>query len=168
MTHIHLFRSGSPNDRSCSCGVLASEECPAGHPRRNYWSQGRRRCRECERLRSVERRSLETPEQADNRAKKNLERVQKYYHEARREAIARYGPSCKCCGESNYAFLTLDHINNDGNVHRKTVNASNLPGWLKRNGWPTNLVQTLCYNCNCAKAQNGGVCPHGSNLLVEQ
>src|ERR1700690_1237472 len=36
--------------------------------------------------------------------------------------FAAYGGYvCACCGEMEKAFLTLDHLNNDGNKHRKQV-----------------------------------------------
>ncbi len=34
---------------------------------------------------------------------------------------AHYGQRCACCGETEPAFLAIDHVNNDGNVHRKKV-----------------------------------------------
>ncbi len=68
---------------------------------------------------------------------------------------------CKCCGESIERFLTIDHINNDGREHRKTNNEArkNLYKWLIKNNYPDGF-QVLCYNCNCGKALNNGVCPH--------
>jgi hypothetical protein len=71
-----------------------------------------------------------------------------------------YGIKCACCGESNRAFLTLDHVNNDGKEDR-----------AKASGWATiyrraireqdkSKYQILCYNCNLGKSRNGGVCPH--------
>src|SRR3989442_12559185 len=36
-------------------------------------------------------------------------------HRERREALLNhYGRTCRCCGEGNTFFLTIDHINNDG------------------------------------------------------
>lgn len=72
------------------------------------------------------------------------------------------GPVCKCCGEGNIFFLTLDHVNNDGAEHRREtggVTGKNLAWWLKKNGYPPGF-QVLCFNCNCGRARNGGVCPH--------
>lgn len=65
-------------------------------------------------------------------------------------------PRCACCNESDDRFLTVDHINNDGAEHRKSV--SNIYSWLVRNGFPDGF-QILCYNCNCAKGIYGE-CPH--------
>lgn len=78
-------------------------------------------------------------------------------------AIKHYGGKCKCCGESRYIFLTLDHINNDGAAHRKFLRlkgtgSHNPYVWLRQNGYP-DTFQVLCFKCNCAKGKLG-FCPH--------
>lgn len=73
--------------------------------------------------------------------------------------VDHYGARCACCGEVERAFLTLDHINNDGNAHRKEVGKSyQMYSWIKRNGFPP-IFQVLCWNCNLAK-HILGACPH--------
>ncbi len=69
-------------------------------------------------------------------------------------------PYCKCCGERELVFLVLDHINNDGSQHRKTLitGGRSLYRWAIANDFPNNL-QVLCHNCNWAK-QVLGSCPH--------
>jgi len=75
-------------------------------------------------------------------------------------AYAAYGGyRCKCCGETLEAFLSLDHVNNDGAAHRKQTDRRKLYKWLQREGYPPGF-QVLCMNCNFGKARNGGVCPH--------
>lgn len=88
------------------------------------------------------------------------------------EVLSHYGgspPRCACCGETDLAFLTISHVNNDGSEHRKgLMNGStrNPMGtvfyhWLKRNDFPSDPPLIVeCYNCNCGKRCNGGVCPH--------
>ena len=78
------------------------------------------------------------------------------------------GYICKCCGESNSAFLVLDHVNGNGNKHRKEIGTSstNLQLWLKKNNYPEGF-QVLCYNCNNAKYYKG-ICPHKTILLAER
>ena len=77
-----------------------------------------------------------------------------------REAVLdHYGRRCACCGETQVVFLTVDHVNNDGAEHRKTVHASAIYRWLLRSGFPPGF-QILCFNCNCGKQRNGGTCPH--------
>ena len=76
------------------------------------------------------------------------------------EVLEHYGNVCVCCGESVSQFLTLDHINNDGAEQRKTTGSgTNFYLWAKRSGYPDDL-EVLCFNCNCGRQVNGGVCPH--------
>lgn len=80
----------------------------------------------------------------------------------RKEVHGAYGDKCQCCGEQNTKFLTLDHINNDGASHRKTLTSNGgaaLLRWAIKNNYPHSL-QLLCYNCNCGRFRNDGVCPH--------
>lgn len=80
----------------------------------------------------------------------------------KREVFEVYGLTCACCDEPNMAFLTIDHVNNDGAAHRKELGCSSgakFYYWLKTNNWPRGF-QTLCFNCNLGKYQNGGICPH--------
>lgn len=76
----------------------------------------------------------------------------------RTEALEAYGKQCACCGEDEVAFLVINHIENNGAEHRREIGTGNLYGWLKSNKFPTGF-QTLCWNCNAAKAIYG-VCPH--------
>lgn len=71
-------------------------------------------------------------------------------------------PVCACCGDANYAFLTIDHIEGGGNRHsqerKKNGEHQNLYTWLIANEFPVGF-RVLCYNCNCARG-NYGYCPH--------
>ena len=91
------------------------------------------------------------------------------------EVIAAYGYKCVCCGESEPKFLSIDHIFNDGAEHRRQLveqgvlkkapyghimyGSDKMYRWLKRQGYPKDRFQLLCYNCNCAKGF-WGKCPH--------
>jgi len=69
---------------------------------------------------------------------------------------------CACCGEKTFDFLCVDHVNNDGNEHRKTRGTGlGFYAWIIRNNFPGGL-QILCMNCNWGKVRNGGMCPHKS------
>lgn len=83
------------------------------------------------------------------------------HQELKSVVVLAYSPngSCQCCGETDLRFLQIDHINEDGNVHRKTVKASSLYSWLKEHNFP-NGFQVLCASCNLGKSLNNGVCPH--------
>ena len=81
-----------------------------------------------------------------------------------------YGNKCVCCGEDKLEFLTIDHINNDGAKQRKEAFGTNRTGgggmyiWLLSHGLPLGY-QTLCWNCNLAKA-NYDVCPHKKDAML--
>ena len=91
-----------------------------------------------------------------------LESNKRYRQNKRLEILEHYGKICKCCGETQLEFLTIDHINNDGAQHRRDLGkgASSYNVWLDiiRNGFPPDF-QILCMNCNWAKGKYGK-CPH--------
>ncbi len=78
----------------------------------------------------------------------------------RDQVYAAYGGYiCACCGETERAFLSVDHINNDGAEHRRKLKYScQFYGWLVRNKFPKGF-QILCMNCQWGK-RNGRTCPH--------
>jgi hypothetical protein len=72
-------------------------------------------------------------------------------------------PHCQCVGGCDIeaiGFLTIDHIENGGKLHRKDVGWGwKFYLWLKRNGYPPGF-RVLCFNCNSGRQINGGICPH--------
>ena len=79
----------------------------------------------------------------------------------RLKMIEAYGGACACCGESEPRFLSIDHVNNDGNARRREgeLTGAELYRWLRDNGWPKDDYQLLCMNCNFSKG-HFGECPH--------
>lgn len=78
------------------------------------------------------------------------------------ELIQAYGGKCKCCGETETAFLTLDHIGGGGSEHRRSFEGNHVRKMrqeLKAGGWPTDKYRLLCMNCNFA-TKHGKTCPH--------
>jgi len=65
---------------------------------------------------------------------------------------------CNCCGEGQYEFLCIDHIDSNGNTHRREVKTNTIYQWLITNYYPDGF-QVLCHNCNMAKGFYGQ-CPH--------
>ena len=91
------------------------------------------------------------------------------YPKAKLAALSYYGngnPKCVCCGEYRIKFLTIDHKNNDGYLHRKDKSTVLIYYWLKRKNYPEGY-QTLCFNCNSGRALNSGICPHEEELTVQ-
>jgi hypothetical protein len=76
-----------------------------------------------------------------------------------------YGRECACCGEIEMLFLSIDHINGDGAIHRKEIGKSPdaLYRWIVKNNFP-DTFEILCRNCNWGRHANHGTCPH---LLVD-
>ena len=113
-------------------------------------------CRDC-----TNRNSKEWKER--NRLKINAYN-RKYHQKVKEDTLKKYGGKCKCCGETQMEFLSIDHVNGGGNIHRRKIKAegggtASMYRWLKKNGYPKKGFQVLCYNCNLAKGFYGE-CPH--------
>jgi hypothetical protein len=94
------------------------------------------------------------------------ENSKRYCNKIRKTVIEHYGNKCECCGEDTYQFLTVDHINNNGNKERKKFNGSrNILINIIRNNFPSGY-RILCFNCNCGRQINGGTCPHKARPIV--
>ena len=149
----------------CRCGKSRREgyaqcaECVAGNQRdikkRNAKRREKGLCLQCGRERTGKEAKCATCRQI---AVRHLQKL-------KREVIAAYGGKCQCCGETEPAFLTIDHVNDDGASHRKAIGRARVYHWLKKHGYPKDGFQLLCFNCNCGRRVNGGVCPHISALI---
>jgi len=83
-----------------------------------------------------------------------------YRKQLKEKLVAGYGGACRCCNQKEVAFLTIDHINNNGAEERRNGHRTSTALYrrLVRNNFPGGY-QLLCWNCNAAKQYNGG-CPH--------
>ncbi len=94
---------------------------------------------------------------------------QRRYEALRRVVLERYSSGdlrCACCGESQFEFLTLDHVNNDGKQHRRRCGtAQGVYRDLAMREFPAGM-RVLCFNCNIGRAASG-VCPHLSTAAAE-
>lgn len=112
------------------------------------------RRRDPERFRRYDKQKRERHRQAIYARHKN------WRDHLRLEMVKSYGGYCVCCGETEHAFLTLDHIQRDGAEHRRRrATAPGIWSELKQLGWPKDKYQLLCMNCNWAKRM-GDLCPH--------
>ena len=71
------------------------------------------------------------------------------YSNARRNALEILGGICAECNESEIEFLTIDHVNNDGNLevkHHKQIFFDIIKGRSDNSRF-----QVLCRNCNSGK-----------------
>ncbi len=99
---------------------------------------------------------------ATNRARVN--EVRRSTNSERRKTLRdavfeKYGRECDCCGEKDFRFLTVDHVNGGGNKEVAQIGNMGLLRRLAKE--PKNSAyRILCYNCNCGRKNYDGVCPH--------
>ena len=92
-----------------------------------------------------------------------LEAKRSYWKNQRLHVLLHYSNGtlqCACCGETEYKFMSLDHIHGHGNTQRRQLKTNYLLSWLIKNSFPEGY-QVLCHNCNLAKGFYGQ-CPHRS------
>lgn len=127
-----------------SCFVCGTEENLCNRPNSTYKGRSYWFCRECK-----------------------SDRVKKYYDKKRELVFSEYGEVCFCCREVEQKFLSIDHVNNDGNLDRwpsgSRVVGVQLYSRIVKEGFPKKY-QLLCMNCNFGKRMNGGVCPHNDSV----
>lgn len=82
----------------------------------------------------------------------------RYRLQVRMAALAFYGGSCACCGETEPKFLAIDHIGGGGTQHRRTTKITEMARWLKQHQYPPGF-RVVCHNCNLARGFYGA-CPH--------
>jgi len=84
--------------------------------------------------------------------------------ELREKIISHYSNGlnkCECCGENHFEFLQIDHLNGNGEIHRKEIKRSAGEAfytWLIKNNYPDGY-RVLCSNCNQSLGMYG-YCPH--------
>jgi hypothetical protein len=118
-------------------------------------------CKEC--TRKLRYAYVHSDRWKEIRRRDNISKT-KHRNRLKEAAFAAYGGyRCACCGETEKAFLTIDHIDNNGSSHRKSLGGRTAAGvhtyrWLVRHNFPEGF-QVLCMNCNWGKRMNG-ICPH--------
>jgi hypothetical protein len=105
-----------------------------------------------------------SPEELEVFRENEREKTKRLNAALKDEVFTAYGGwICKCCGETERSFLTIDHMQNNGSQLRKAgvhgKASTDFYRWLKKNGFPPEF-QVLCMNCNVGKYRNGGTCPH--------
>ena len=141
---------GKPNDREGCCCSECKEKM--NEKTRNW-----------RRANPIRARKIKNKSYQKNRDK-ILKHAKLYSKNIWLECIYYYSygtMECTCCGESILEFLTIDHMYGKG---RKQKNSLHRWGrafylWLIKNNFPEGY-QVLCYNCNCGRAKNNGICPH--------
>ena len=109
---------------------------------------------------------------AQNKQKLNQKHRQ-YVRNLKVEVKKLLGGKCACCGEEEFEFLNVDHVNNDGSVERHgRKTRPNLHYYLEikkcmKEGTPVTRYQLLCCNCNYSKHLGNGTCVHKRNPEME-
>lgn len=84
--------------------------------------------------------------------KKHIAACIKSAKKLRYDVVTAYGGKCCNCGISDFDVLDIDHIKNNGAIHRKAgMNSKPLYYFLKKNNYPKDEYQLLCRNCNWKK-----------------
>jgi len=71
------------------------------------------------------------------------------YGKYRKKVIIALGEKCVACGDMDYCVLTIDHINNDGNLEKTSLNY--FKRILKNIEKSKKKYQILCMNHNYMK-----------------
>lgn len=72
------------------------------------------------------------------------------------EMVAAYGGKCVHCDIDDPVVLSLDHKDDDAHIEKELYGLNARGGHknyqrLKKDGWPQERFQLLCYNCNARK-----------------
>ena len=81
-----------------------------------------------------------------------------YTRRLRFAVISAYGKQCSCCGEANWEFLTIDHVNGRRRSADGGLFGHYLYRWLRDRKYPRGY-RLLCINCNFSYG-HWGYCPH--------
>ena len=148
---------GIKQKRCDACRIPARLEL-ANAKSKLYYRENKDRIRVRKRVTEAKRLDFYREMRRRNQSKRRIQ--------ARRLVIGHYSQGtyrCACCGESQYDFLELDHINGGGGRENlqlfggRSVSSA-LFCWLVTNGFPPGY-QILCANCNRSKGKHG-TCVH--------
>jgi hypothetical protein len=140
----------------CACHEIKTLDQFSGH---SMGRNGKRsKCKDC--------LSVDGKKYYQENVEKEHNRGREKYRQLRIDVFNHYGNLCNCCGESEFEFLTIDHIIMSRTEHRKQTKGnaagSCLYLWLRKNNFPDGF-QTLCMNCNYSKFRHGQ-CIHKTRL----
>lgn len=144
---------------------------------KKWYSMNRVKCKERGKLwRTVNKERISIggkKRYIENRDRILMDRKRRHW-ELKVEILRNYGgdpPKCACCGEVVVEFLSIDHIDGKGNLHRKEIRKPSgitFYRWLKKSGFPSGY-RVLCFNCNLSLGFFG-YCPHqgGNNGSLQK
>ncbi len=146
--------SSAPDGRQYICKICRSEQ-----DRRRLTEAREKEHRRQQRWRkanSAARRMYRHGYYAVNR-ESELSQMRGLRTSLREQVFGHYGTCCACCGTTERP--SIDHIDGDGEAHRKQLfggrnrgNSQRFYAWLINNGFPDGY-QTLCRSCNASKGE---------------
>ena len=92
-----------------------------------------------------------------------IRRKKELHRKLREKAFAGYGGCCQCCGEKNFEFLALDHVNGGGRKEREKLSTHQIARKVINQNFP-DTYRVLCHNCNQSIGWYG-YCPHQKKNL---
>ena len=123
--------------------------------KRKYYEENKEKIKEYNRKYCEENKEKKS-EQKRKYYEENKEKILKYRKELRLKILDHYcngNIKCQNCDIEDIRVLTLDHIYNNGNIHRKknsNCSGNGLYHWIIKNNFPP-IFQVLCMNCNWLK-----------------
>ena len=115
-----------------------------------YGAEWRRKQGDKFKRKNAQRKYLDYYRHRDKRLRYGLKHTAKL----KVEVLQNYSPDLRClkCGFTDIRALSIDHINGNGNKHRKSIGCygSQFYTWLKNHNYPVGY-QVLCMNCNFIK-----------------
>lgn len=106
---------------------------------------------------TLKRKAYKHPPNSKESVQRGINKRRKQNKELKIKLLKIYGKICKCCGESNTKFLTLQHTLNNGGKLRK---GGQIKAWELAIKTFDPTLEILCFNCNIGTYQNKGICPH--------
>jgi hypothetical protein len=92
------------------------------------------------------------------------QQVRANYDRYREDMFNALGHTCACCGEPEKVFLSLEHLKQNGNEHRRRVGGNKCSTFsalldARKHGFPKDEYGVLCMNCQRGTLLPEG-CPH--------
>jgi len=148
---VHIYKHGLRQDGTLECSSCHQFKLPeefSPEKQGKFTNRGNRnyRCRMCKRIKHNDWK-MRNPD----KVKASLAQ---WKAKVKKQCLDHYGAECAWCGEKDLGLLTLDHVNNDGNLERKKLGICWMWHLVVKNGFPKSY-QILCMGCNCYKAWHG-------------
>jgi hypothetical protein len=95
--------------------------------------------------------------QEPERKQQNTEAKRRRHVRQRVAVIEQYGGQCTFCGCAQFEFLTVDHIDGDGKIHRLELSGKyrTIYDFLYRTEYRPDVFRLLCWNCHMALSLYG-------------